>query len=831
MSVKIEETGLLKINSDTVLFNEGEKIENLLVITKGDIDVYLSYKDSINTENKEDIIQYSCKLFSIPKNIIIGIGGYRENSNYMFSLKSNIANEVYIVKTSNKEEIKSFFNKNKPYLTNMYHSTSYLTLKFYEEYIKIKNINSELKTISTNLGIAYFNINSKNKHLQSESFLKIKDIFEKATKSGFYVPHSFDADFVKSNHKELDIYNKDLSKEESDNKLNVEMEYIRKFLTMPKNIKDAFFTYDTNMSLSAANMLYDNLTYIIKLLKKEISEITENMLFLYSSEKESLFYEYSKIAFELEKEGKDNEVWEKYTNYIGNITKKFYNLIKEKYELDLNINENEIDSIIEKLGKSSNNAEIESKSNNNEVKVIMGAEQIPEEIKNPTKKLIEMSAIEEDRAKVLLKGLDAFRELKDKFDTEDDARKIRRSVTNVFFEIYKEIARRAIINNDNSKLTKMFLNYGYMDDTLLTPNQIIDLYEVEDKTKSKKFNVFYIYDWLKKIYDKEELPSVNGFGQDYKEALREMKKRGLISDKEAGEHFESSSKRLEYEIENMIQTTQRLCYGQISVYFPILHSDMIIKDFKDALIKREAIEKTIESIMEVDFSAFYREVLYKNRELNITKELVMQEVLPNIILMPTFGSRAIMWEELSSRQKNSTGRFLFPIFTSEDLESLTIPTIGAFRWELCKTMLGPAWNDITQMSLTSEYSDYIQFYKKNRNLSDDSKEKIKIQIKKCRNNLREVFVSDYFIWIKYESKGIIRLNKVNRNILFRQVPFTKEIREELEKQPMFAEISNRFKNIRNRKATELENRYFKFTKTGNPLPEELSRHVEFYKNM
>ena len=250
MSLKIEETGLLKINSNTVIFNEGEKIENLLVITKGDIDVYISSKDLINTENKEDIIQNSCKLFSIPRNIIIGIGGYRENSNYMFSLKSNSENEVYIIKTSNKEEIKDFFNKNKPYLTNMYHSTSYLSLKFYEEYIKIKNINNELKTISTNSGIAYFNINSKNKHLKSESFLKIKEIFESATKSGFYIPHSFDVDFVKSNHKELSDYNKDLSKEENDNKLNVEMEYIRRFLTMPKNIKDSFFTYDTNMSLS-----------------------------------------------------------------------------------------------------------------------------------------------------------------------------------------------------------------------------------------------------------------------------------------------------------------------------------------------------------------------------------------------------------------------------------------------------------------------------------------------------------------------------------------------------------------------------------------------------
>ena len=827
MSIKIEETGFLKVASDTVLFSEGEKVANLLVFTKGNVDVYISSRDLFGMEDQEEIIKHSCKLFKIPKNIIIGIGGYRDNSNYMFSLKSNIENEVYIVKTSNKDEIKSFFNKNKPYLTNMYHSISYLTLKFYEEYIKIRNINNELKIISTNLGVLYFNLNDKNKNMQSKPFLNAKEIFDDAINSGVYIPHSFDADFVKANHNEIYMHNKNLSEENSEDKLNVEIDYIRRFLTMPKNIKDGFFTYDTNMSLSAANMLYDNLTNIIGMLKKEFVETMGNMLFLYSHDKESLFNEYSKMAFELEKEGKDNEVWAKYTKHIGDITKTFYNLIKEEYDFDLNIDEAEINLTIEKLEKTSEKVETE----NQKVKVVMGAEQIPEEIKNPVKKLIEMSSIDEENAKKLLKGLDDFRKLKDKFDTEDDARKIRRSVTNVFFEIYREVAKRSIINGDKSKLVKMFLNYGYMDDKLLTPNQIIDLYEVEDKTKAKRFNVFYIDEWLKKIYDKEELPSVNGFGQDYKEALREMKKRGTISDKEAEEHFESQSKRLEYEIDNMIQTTQRLCYGQVSVYFPILHSDMIIKEFDASLLRRDFIEKTFNSIMEVDFSAFYREVLYKNEELNITKELVMQEVLPNIILMPTYGSRAIMWEELSSRQKNSTGRFLFPIFTSEDLESLAIPTVGAFRWELCKTMLGPAWNDITQMSLTSEYSDYVQFYKKNRNLSDDSKEKLKIQIKKCRNNLREVFVSDYFIWIKYESKGIMRLNRVVRNILYRQVPFAKDIREEVAKQPMFADIANRFKNIRHKKAIELENRYFKFTKSGNPLPEELASHIDFYKNL
>ena len=834
MSVNIEENGNIRLKPSSIVFYEGQKVQNISIITKGEIDVYISSKEILGIEDENEVMRYSCRLFSLPRNIMLGIGSYKSNSKYMFSFKSKDDAEIYAVKTPSQDYVKSFFKVNKAYLTNLYHSIAYMILKSYEEYIKIKRINDDVKILSSNLAVMYFNLQqNKSKNIKSEMFKKYKDTYEDSINSGFNFPTSFDVDFIRADHSEIYMHNKNQILE-NDETLEFEIDYVRRFLTMPREIKNGFFTYDANMSLDASYMLYENLKIISSLLKNEIVEAIENILFLSSNESESLFGEYYKIASELDKQGRDNEIWVKYLKFMSSIIKDVYQKIKNEYDYDLNIDIEDMDSIIKRISTnvvmSSDEMGLDIEGMDN-VKVTLGFEELPEEVKNPTKKLIEMSGIDENKAKNFMKSLQAFRKLRDKFSTEDDVRKIRRGVSSVFFEIYKEIAKRSIINGESSKLVKMFLNFGYMDDQLLTPNQIMDLYEIKDKSKTKKINVFYIDEWLQKIYDKDEPPSVNGFGQDYREALRELKKRGTISDKELEDHWESSSKRLEYEVDNMIETTHRLCYGQVSIYFPILHKDMITKDFEKALIRRDFMEKSIKAITDVDFSAFYREVLYKNKELNIEKELVMQEVLPNIILMPTFGSRAIMWEELSSRQKNSTGRFLFPIFTSEDIDTLLIPTIGAFRWELCKTMLGPAWNDITQMSITSEYSDYVQFYKKNRNLSDEAKEKLKIQIKKCRNNLREVFVSDYNLWIRYESKGIMRLNRVARGILYRQVPFAKNIRAELEKQPMYTEIANRFKNIRSKRATELENRYFKFTKTGNPLPHELQHHIDFYKNM
>ena len=47
-----------------------------------------------------------------------------------------------------------------------------------------------------------------------------------------------------------------------------------------------------------------------------------------------------------------------------------------------------------------------------------------------------------------------------------------------------------------------------------------------------------------------------------------------------------------------------------------------------------------------------------------------EEVLPDIILMPNVGSRALMWQETAGVKNDTPARFLFPMFTSMDMEDL-----------------------------------------------------------------------------------------------------------------------------------------------------------------
>ncbi len=426
----------------------------------------------------------------------------------------------------------------------------------------------------------------------------------------------------------------------------------------------------------------------------------------------------------------------------------------------------------------------------------------------------------------------AFRNLKDRLSTDEDARSIRNAAASVFFEIYEAVFRKACETKDDSRLINMFLNYAYMDERLLTTEQTLELYRLAGKeTASGRYSIYNMREWLTKIYHIEKDPSINEFGIDYLEQFRELKKRGQVTDKDKQAYESNRAARLQYETQNMLKSNHKLCHGQISVYFPVLHKDMITRDISKAVITAEKIRESLDRILEVDFSAFYRELHFFDQAKGIEKELIMKAIEPDIILIPVYGSRSFMWQEISGRNRNTAGRLLLPAFTDEDPDAMVLRLVGNFRWELCRTMMGNAWNDVTQSSLTSEYTDYVQFFKKNRDLSEEAKEKLKAQISKYHDKTRDIFTADYELWINNESKGNIRLNKVARSILYKHCPFSKAIRDQLEKQPVYTELAAQFRHQRTKMAKELESRYNRYIKSGIQLDPDLEHNLAYYRDM
>ncbi len=460
-------------------------------------------------------------------------------------------------------------------------------------------------------------------------------------------------------------------------------------------------------------------------------------------------------------------------------------------------------------------------------------QQIDKDYCNSLKQILAYGELESEKAEQFEQLLLTFMNLSDKLTTDDSVRALRRKLSDLFYDLYELVFFRAYDDKELPRIVDLFLKYGFVDERLLTKEQLRELYFLEDENQNNggACHVYNMKEWLTEIYKGNKEPSKNDFDLDYRDMLRDKKKRGEITEAQEKELHFNLPYKVSYEIRNMFRYNHRLVNGQITTFVPFLWGDSIVQSIQKLLLTKEGVNAAIQELLQIDYSVFHREVLYVDEEKGIKKEYIMKQVFPDIVLLPTVGYKGIMWQEITGKRKSNEGRFFFPIFSEVSLKELLIKVLGRFRWELCRSIQGTSWNNIKYKSLTSEYADYIQFYRKNHDLSEDAKEKVKSQIQKGKNNYREIFVLDYEAWIKGESNGALRLNKVARELLATYCPFSKPIRDKLSGQPLFTDAMARFHRNNLKKVRDLELRYRALEKENIELTEELMETVIFYRDL
>lgn len=453
-------------------------------------------------------------------------------------------------------------------------------------------------------------------------------------------------------------------------------------------------------------------------------------------------------------------------------------------------------------------------------------------LKGSLQQIIEFSGLPKEKTGDFVEYMSRFVASKDRFSIEDTGRVLRRKLAEGFYPLYRAVFVKTLKEKEDlPKAVELFLNFGFADERLLTKEQTVELCRLNVGTGNKYHcNLFTIPEWLYAVYTGKRQPSKNEFDMEYVEMLREQKKNGEINAEEEKKYAVDPLRKLDYEIQNMFRCNHRVVNGQPSIFVPVLCSEQMMSGPSRAVVSKDRMGQIIEKYREIDYSVFYRELSYADAEAKIEKEFIMTEIVPDVILFPACGQNAAMWQEMSCKRRDSGGRFLFPILLEGSLDDLIVRTFGRFRWELCRTMQGSSWNNVQVKSLTSEYSDYIQFYRKNKELSEERKEKIKQQIAKGKNNSREIFVQDYELWIKAEAMGGVRMNKVAREILAMYCPFNKEIRQALETQPAFADAIMRYRREKSKKVREIELRYHALmTKQKIELTPPMVETLKFYK--
>ena len=825
MNIAPGTNGSYLVKANTPIFFQGQNINSINILAKGNVDVYISPLNELNNIDENNLIANSYKLFSIDQNIFIGANDLFLSNNHTFSYRASEDSIIFSYYVDNINAIEELFKQKSDYSTYIMNSISSIIEYSYNSLKKLEQLIKSLSVMADNLCLFFWIL--KDKHgfsyepLHSafrDSMFKLQEMKE----GKMFIPYSFDAEFLECDNFEYDYF----PSEEID---ILKMNYYRHMSTINADLKKQFLNENfiiSQYNCTDSSLLLESIQFKTKEAFKVVEEYIE---LLYSEQQPCIFEEFLNAGIQMDKSLYDPMDMIEVQQYMVDKIKNVVEIFKNDYNHNLTI---DIKAAQVKVDHLSAISRIKIPNSSATPELYTDREGIPEELNNSAEKILEYSNIPKESYDFFMNSLKTFRGLKNKLSDDEQVRKLRKDMTTIFFQVYEAVLKRVTIENNQDKLFNMFLTYSYMDEKLLSPKNLWTLYEISENTASnEQSSIFSTKSWLQSIYKKEKEPSVNGFSMDYFDVFREMRKQGAIKEEDKAAYDNNKDGRLSFEIENMFKTNHKLCSRQISTYFPILHDEVIIKDLDKALLTPKKINDAIQKVLEVDFSAFHREISYFNMEKRIEKESIMQSVKPYIILMPIYGTHASMWQEISGRVRNAPGRFILPIFTDGNIEDMIQRLIGTLRWELCKTMMGLSWNDISIKSLTSEYMDYLQFFKKNKDISEEGKEKIKQQIKKHRNISKDVFVSDYIIWLNYESNGTLRLNKFTREILYKHCPFSKEIRQKLINHPSFTKLAYQYENLRAKQIKNLENHYARYTREGISLDEEMIETLEFYKNL
>ncbi len=454
---------------------------------------------------------------------------------------------------------------------------------------------------------------------------------------------------------------------------------------------------------------------------------------------------------------------------------------------------------------------------------------LPGELAGSLNTILEFAGKELGIADSFRQHINNYKMLSDRGSMDSSVSTLRRALTEEFYVLYTTIFEQTLHTADIPAPVWMFLYFGYVDEDLAGTKNSVTLYNMlPNMTDTGTFGVYTFYHWLMAIFEGKKEPSRNEFDQDYTDFIHKQKMSGNVTEQDLMTLESNRLSKVNYELQNMFPTVNKITFGRISTYCPVFTEESAQKDLESVYVTASKIAKAAELVRNVDYSAFYREGLDMDHIDVMGKIPIHSEYIPDVILFPNAGIRTVMWQEIEGKKRNTPGRMCFSIFHMEDLTTSYLRMTAEFRWEMCKRIQGARWNDVSEASLTSEYFDYIQFYRKNHDLSNEAKDRIRTGLLQTKNNFREMFVRDYIQWVLYEGNASPRLNKVARKIFFTYCPFTTEICQKLESNPMYADLLHRHKLQRAQKKHQLEMLRKKMWNSGTAVPETLECELEYY---
>jgi hypothetical protein len=815
----------ISIKKGKPIFKEGDIVNDIALVLKGKVDMF-SLLENLTTKKN---LNKEFKISSLAEGYIIGVQDLMIKGTYLNTYVAATDCVILLTNIDKKNELENYFNKETDYYTYSIATNARIIQYIRQISQKIYAINDELRNLNLYLTMSctiYQEQYAFDKPINLSILKNGKKILDAINNAGVPLPKNIDYSYFCSDLIEYCTENTTGSELSND----MDVKYFEALAEVKMKGCKEFFgesPYIANVHLEkSANILNEVREEIISLVIKTIGLIES----INCNDENNAYSEFVNHIARFQVEG---EIPGKLLEIVEH-ARNIYEDIKVYFEQNLCIDITFGNTTFVDLYKTLFVNEMKKSALVNEIKEKENILQIVEHLRGSARKIVEYSEIDKVKGDLFLEAIENFRKLKDKFSLDSAAKDVRKVINNIFYHLYTKVYIKSKQQKKPlDRVIEMFLEFAYVDERLLETEQLTYLYNFDIKNINDNNNqIFSITKWIDTIFEDKRMPSINEFDLDYVDTLRELRKKRKYTDEEQKQYMNDVLGKVEYEIENMIKSTMKTCNGQILSFVPVLCKDSIYGDIERSTNTADKISGYIQDILKIDYSIFYREVLFYTQDGLIEREYVMKEVRPDIIIVPTFGTRVIAWQDISSRNRALPGRIVVPMFSGENFYELLIYALGQYRWDLCRSVMGVGWNNVQVKSLTSEYCDYLQFYKKNQALSELVKEKIKQQIASNRNINKEIFAEDYVSWMKYEVSGAVRLNKIVREMMVKYCTPSVEYRERLTQQNIFRDYILKWNMKTDKKVRELENKYAKVrTHNKGELPEALEKNLIFYRDL
>jgi len=434
-------------------------------------------------------------------------------------------------------------------------------------------------------------------------------------------------------------------------------------------------------------------------------------------------------------------------------------------------------------------------------------------------RILDFAELPQAEREEFLTLMEKFRNSENRLSNDKSMADLRKKISDRYWKLYETCFLKIIDSDLKGFIPGIMLHFGLIDERLVSRADlsVIDEYYSGNLFVDDSVPVMTLPYFLEKIYRSEREPSITDMGEGFRAQLKKQEKMTEGQKAKIYVYENTAEDRVRFEIRKISREMGGILFGNKSKAVPFLCSETIGGDLKRTFIDPEGLVSMLDKIRKKDFSLFFREVMFKH---DLGADFIQKEVPPLIVLYPLAGTRGLVWQELDGTKKDTPGRFFFPISFGERLYETLVYQLASFRWELQKSVAGHNWTDPVEGGMVGAYYDYIQFYKKNPNITAEAKKRLEDFIKKTRSD-KDRFARDYMTWLDYEYEGKVRLNGAAREIFYRFCPFRSEVRDKFASKPLYTSLDNRFKKRRNDDILKLKSRFIKYEKKNKVVPLEL----------